>query len=215
MKNFVSFFESIGKLRKVPRRGGILIGSKQPATVTDHLFRTAIMSWALGKEKKNLNLKKILEIALIHDLCELYVGDKSPYDYNSILPKDKKKWPELFDKWPRYSLMEKKRIALEKRKTEEKALNRLIQGLPNKIKKDVKNSWLEYDKNLTKEAKFVKQVNRLEALLQALEYGKEEKIRVYKSWWVGSREKIDDPVLIKFMNSLAKEFSIKKSENSI
>jgi len=210
MKNFVSFFESVGKLRKVPRRGGILIGSKQPATVTDHLFRTAIMSWALGKEKKNLNLKKILEIALIHDLCELYVGDKSPYDYNSILPRDKKKWPELFDKWPRYSLVEKKRIALEKRKTEEKALNKLIQGLPNKIKKDIKNSWLEYDKNLTKEAKFVKQVNRLEALLQALEYGKEEKIRVYKSWWVGSREKIDDPVLIKFMNFLAKEFSIKK-----
>ena len=210
MKNFVSFFESIGKLRKVPRRGGILIGSKQPATVTDHLFRTAMMSWTLGKEKKNLNLKKILEIALIHDLCELYVGDKSPYDYDSILPRDKKKWPELFDKWPRYSLIEKKRIALEKRKTEGKALNKLIRGLPNKIKKDVKNSWLEYDKNLTKEAKFVKQVNRLEALLQALEYGKEEKIRVYNSWWVGSREKIDDPVLIKFMDSLAKEFSIKK-----
>ena len=210
MKNFVSFFESIGKLRKVPRRGGILIGSKQPATVTDHLFRTAIMSWALGKEKKSLNLKKILEIALIHDLCELYAGDKSPYDYSSILPKDKKKWPELFDKWPRHSLIEKKRIALEKRKTEGKALDKLIQGLPNKIKKDIKNSWLEYDKNSTKEARFVKQVNRLEALLQALEYGKEEKIRVYKSWWVGSREKIDDPVLIRFMNSLAKEFPIKK-----
>ena len=95
MKNFVSFFESIGKLRKVSRRGGILIGSKQPATVTDHLFRTAIMSWVLGKEKKNLDLKKILEIALIHDLCELYAGDKSPYDYSSILPKDKKKWPGI------------------------------------------------------------------------------------------------------------------------
>ena len=211
MKNFVNFFESVGKLRKVSRRGSVLIGSKQPVTVTDHLFRTAIMSWVLGKEKKNLDLKKILEIALIHDLCELYAGDKSPYDYNSILPKDKKKWPELFDKWPRYSLKEKKKIALEKRKIEGKALDKLTQGLPSKIRKDIRNSWLEYDKNLTKEAKFVKQVNRLEALLQALEYGKEEKIRVYNSWWVGSREKIDDPVLIKFMNSLAKEFSVKNS----
>ena len=208
MKNFVNFFESVGKLRKVSRRGSVLIGSKQPVTVTDHLFRTAIMSWVLGKEKKNLDLKKILEIALIHDLCELYAGDKSPYDYNSILPKDKKKWPELFDKWPRYSLKEKKKIALEKRKIEGKALDKLTQGLPSKIRKDIRNSWLEYDKNLTKEAKFVKQVNRLEALLQALEYGKEEKIRVYNSWWVGSREKIDDPVLIKFMNSLAKEFPV-------
>ena len=208
MKNFVNFFESVGKLRKVSRRGSVLIGSKQPVTVTDHLFRTAIMSWVLGKEKKNLDLKKILEIALIHDLCELYAGDKSPYDYNSILPKDKKQWPELFDKWPRYSLKEKKKIALEKRRVEGKALDKLTQGLPSKIRKDIRNSWLEYDKNLTKEAKFVKQVNRLEALLQALEYGKEEKIRVYNSWWVGSREKIDDPVLIKFMNSLAKEFPV-------
>lgn len=210
MKNFVNFFNNIGKLRKIPRRGSVLIGSKQPASISDHLFRTATMALILGKEKKNLNLKKVLEIALIHDFCELYSGDKSPYDRGPMLPRDRKKWPELFDKWPRYSLAQKDKMALEKKKTEENALNKLIRGLPLKIRKSLKNNWLEYENNLTKEAKFVKQINRLEALLQALEHGREEKIRVYKSWWIGSREKIDDPVLIKFMNSLAREFKTKK-----
>ncbi len=210
MKNFVNFFNNIGKLRKIPRRGSVLIGSKQPSNISDHLFRTAIMAWTLGKEKKNLNLRKVLEIALVHDFCELYVGDKSPYDYMATLPKDKKKWPDIFDKWPRYSLVEKEKMALEKRKKEGKALDKLIQSLPPKIRKSLKSNWLEYENNLTKEAKFVKQVNRLEALLQALEHGQEEKIRVYKSWWIGSREKIDDPILIKFMSSLAKEFKTKK-----
>ncbi len=207
---FVNFFNNIGELRKIPRRGSILIGSKQPASVSDHLFRTAIMALILGKEKKNLNLRKVLEIALIHDFCELYIGDKSPYDYDSMLSKDKKKWPELFDKWPRYSLVQKKKMAAEKRKKEENALNKLIKQLPPKTRKSLKNNWFEYKNNLTKEAKFVKQINRLETLLQALEHSREEKIRVYKSWWIGSREKIDDPVLIKFMDSLAKEFRTKE-----
>ncbi len=212
MQSLVNFFVNIGKLRKVPRRGGVLIGSKNPATIIDHLFRTAIMAWALGKEKKTLSLKRVLELALIHDLCELYVGDLSPYDYKSILPKDKRKWSNLFEKWPRFSMAEKKKIAAEKHRRESKALDYLIKGLPREIKTSIKNAWLEYDKNSTKEARFVKQVNRLEALLQALEYGKEEKIRVYNSWWTGSKERIDDPVLIKFMDSLAEEFLTKKGK---
>ena len=62
---------------------------------------------------------------------------------------------------------------------------------------------------LTKEARFVKQVNRVETLLQALEYAKESKTRPYKSWWIGSEEKVDDPFLLKFMKALEKKFHSK------
>ncbi|MDP2926566.1 MAG: HD domain-containing protein [bacterium] len=211
MKPFIRFFTEVGKLRKVPRRGGVLIGSKSPSSITDHLFRVALMALVLGREKKgNLNMTKVLEMALVHDLCELYTGDKSPYDHNSILPGDKKKWPELFDRWPRLTTLEKKRKSLQKYKSEGTALDKLLKGLPPDIKREIKNSWAEYEKGLTKEARFMKQINRLETLLSALEYGREEKIRVYKSWWVGSKERIDDPTLIKFMDSLAKEFPSKR-----
>ncbi|MBI4359422.1 MAG: HD domain-containing protein [Candidatus Nealsonbacteria bacterium] len=207
MKPFIRFFTEAGRLRKVLRRGGVLIGSKSPSSITDHLFRAALMTLVLGREKNgNLNMTKVLEMALVHDLCELYTGDKSPYDHKTILPQDKKKWPELFDHWPRLTAQEKKRRVEQKYKQEGKAIDRLLQGLPRAIQKEIKGSWSEYEKGLTKEARFVKQINRLEALLQALEYGREEKIRVYKSWWVGSKERIDEPVLIKFMEALAKEF---------
>jgi putative hydrolase of HD superfamily len=213
MKSFAKFFIEIGRLRKIPRRGGILIGSKKPASVTDHLFRVALMAWLLAKEKKTgLNTKSILRIALVHDLCELYTGDLTPYDYDSLLPKDKKKWPQLFDKWPRIPKAEKGKIISQKHKDEDRAFEKLLKDLPKNIRQEVKNGWLEYEKGSSREARFVKQINRLETLLQALEYGREERIRVYDSWWVGSKERIDDPLLLKFMAGLSKEFALKKKK---
>jgi putative hydrolase of HD superfamily len=207
MKPFVRFFVELGKLRKIPRRGAVLIGAKSPSTITDHLFRVAMMALVLGKTSGvNLNIKKVLEMALIHDICELYTGDKGPYDHNSSLPADKNKWPELFDKWPRLSPVEREKAVRRKQKEEERAFDKLLKGLPRKVRFDLKNHWYEYDRKLSREARFVKQINRLETLLQALEYGKEEKIRVYKSWWIGTKERIDDPFLIKFMKTLEKTF---------
>ena len=112
----------------------------------------------------------------------------------------------MLDRWQRLTKREKIKKAGQKYKSEGMALDKLLKGLPPDIKREIKNGWAEYEKGLTKEARFMKQINRLETLLGALEYGREEKIRVYKSWWVGSKERIDDPILIKFMDSLAKEF---------
>lgn len=213
MKSLVDFFINIGQLRKLPRRGDVLIGAKDPASITDHLFRVAVMSWILGREKKaNLNLRKVLTMALAHDLFEFHVGDMSPYDYDSLLPKNKNKWPELFDKWPRFSKSEKRKMTAGKHKREEKGINKLIKDLPKDLGKEVKDAWVEYEGGLTKEARFVKQINRLETLLQALEHGREMKAHVYNSWWIGTKERIDDPILLKFMDQLSKEFSTKKSK---
>ena len=106
MKNIVDFFHEIGKLSKIPRRGWVLIGIKKPADIVDHSFRLAVMTWILGKGKR-LHMEKAIKMALVHDLCELYAGDTTPYDYNSILPKDKRKWPKLFNTWPIFSKSEK------------------------------------------------------------------------------------------------------------
>lgn len=213
MKEFIDFFVEVGKLRKMLRRGGILIGSKSPSTITDHLFRVAIMALALGKKKGgDLKMGKVLEMALVHDLCELYTGDESPYDYDSILPKDKNKWPQLFERWPRLTPKDKEKRLSRKRRNEQKAFERLTRRLPDNVKNLITSRWQEYEKSSSREARFIKQINRLETLLQALEYGREEGIRVYESWWVGSRERIDDPLLISFMDSLAKSFGRKKKK---
>jgi len=209
MKDLLNFFIEIGKLKRKPRRGWILIGVKNPESIGGHTFHEAIMAWILGKEKGiDFDIERILKIALVHDLCELYAGDITPYD--EILPKDKKEWPELFDKWPRFLKSKKVKKFLKKHKKEKTALIKLISKLPPATKKEILNLWLDYERGLTKEGRFVKQVGRLTTLLQALEYGKESKRRPYKSWWIGSEEKIDDPFLLEFMKILDKKFHGKK-----
>jgi len=148
---------------------------------------------------------------MIHDLCELYTGDETPYD--KILPRNKEEWPELFDKWPRSTRSEKIRKQREKYQKELNAFRRLVSKLPPKIKQEISELWLEYEEMRTEEARFVKQVNRVQKLLQALVYGQEQKIPVYKSWWIGSKEKVDDPVLIKFMDELERKFYPKNPKN--
>jgi len=49
----------------------------------------------------------------------------------------------------------------------------------------------------------------METLLQAFEYSKETNKRPYNSWWVGSEEHIDDPLLKDFMLEVANKFLCK------
>ena len=205
MDKILDFLIQVGKLKTLLRKGPVLIEAKNPETIAEHIFRVAIMGWILGEAKKvKFNIERILKLALIHDLCEVSIGDISPYD--GILPKDKKEWPGLFDKWPRFSKTEKRKIIRKKQKRETKALERLIVELPWDLKKEIKSLWLDYRQGSTKEARFIRQVNRIETLLQALEYSRQDKRRPFKSWWIGSVEQVDDPLLVKFMEGLDKNF---------
>lgn len=205
MKNLLKFFIEVGKLKKIPRKGWVLIGIKNAETIAAHTFHEAIMVWLLAKQQKTrLNAERVLKTALIHDLCELYAGDMSPYD--EILPKNKKEWPKLFDKWPRFLKSKKAKYYQKKHKKEKIALKKLIAQLPLEIRKEIMGLWQDYELGRTKEGRFVKQAGRLVTLLQALEYSKETKKRPYNSWWIGTKEILDDPVLLKFLEVLEKKF---------
>lgn len=202
----LEFLIEIGKLKRMPKKGLVLIGMEEPRTIGEHIFRLALMSWILAREKKtDFNMERILKISLCHDICEVYAGDSTPYD--EILPKSKEEWPELFDKWPRLPGSKKIENLNKKYKKEKSSLLKLISPLSPQTKREVLAHWIDYEKGLTKEGRFVKQVNRLETLLQALEVARETKKPPFKSWWIGSKERIDDPLLINFMNGLSKEFS--------
>ena len=205
MNKLVHFFYETGKLKDIPRRGWVLIGMKKPASIMDHSYRMALMTWILGRRKR-LNMERAIKMALVHDLCELYAGDITPYDHGSALPKDKKKWPKLFDTWPRFSKYEKMQNFLKKHKKEQDALKKLTKDIPSEIGEEIISLWRDYEKGTSKEARFVRQINRMETLLQACEYSKETNKRPYNSWWIGSEEHIDDPLLKEFMAEVAKKF---------
>ena len=192
------------------RKGWILREVKNPETIAAHTFRMTLMAWLLCCREK-LDVNKILKMALIHDLCEVCAGDTTPYD--KILPKDKKKWKEIIDKWPRLSQSKKKRIFLGKYKKEDRALKNLISKLPRGSKGEIIDLWNDYEKGITKEGRFVKQLDRIENLLQALEYWKKGKKFKIEPWWIQIEELIDDPTLLEFMRALEKKFHRKKCKH--
>jgi len=206
MKELLNFFIEIGKLKKIPRKGWVLRGVKEPETIASHTFRMAIISWLLSRQTK-LNINKILKMSLIHDLCEVYAGDTTPYD--RLLPRDKKQWKQIVSKWPRLSKREKEKSFLEKYKKETETLEKLILKLPPGLKKEIRSLWTDYEKGLTREGRFVRQVDRVENLLQALEYWKKNKQFAIEPWWVQIEELVDDPILLEFLKSLEKKFHSK------
>jgi putative hydrolase of HD superfamily len=203
MKSILNFLIEIGKLKKMPRRGWVLREIKNPETIAAHSFRMSIMAWLLGKQRK-LNVSKIIKISLIHDICEVYAGDTTPY--HPFLSKNKKEWKKITQKWPRFSKEEKEKNFFEKHKRERTALKRLIIKLTPKIRKEIEGLWLDYEKGLTPEGRFVRQVDRVENLLQALEYHKKEGHFAIDPWWIQIEELVDDPALLEFMKALEKKF---------
>jgi len=204
MNNFIDFFIDVGKLKKKKRSGWVLREVKNPETIAEHSFRVALMGWIFADKKEKLNIERIIKMALIHDICEVYAGDITPYD--SILPKNKKDLRKLMRTHPRFSNIEKRELALEKHKKEWQALIKITSKLERKLREEILDLWLDYEEGKTKEGRFLKQVDKVENLLQALEYWKKDKNFPIVPWWIEAREIFNDPVLIDFIESLDKKF---------
>ena len=80
-------------------------------------------------------------LSLVHELGEVYAGDFIP---NQVSKE-------------------------EKHKLEEEAVDNLLNEAS--FENDFKELWLEYENQLSKEAEFVKQVDKIEPILQAIAYG--------------------------------------------
>ena len=203
MKNILNFLIEIGKLKGKERRGWLLHQIKNPESTAEHIFRMAILAWILGRKKK-LNLERVIKIALIHDLCEVYAPDLTPYD--PLLPKNKKKVMEALKRWPEFTFALKRKKVRGKYKMESEALDKLISKLPPVLKTEIKNLWIDFEKGLTKEGRFVKQVDKIENLLQGLEYWKKYGKIQHKLWMRWIKEWIDDPVLLVFVRVVDEKF---------
>lgn len=203
MKDILNFLIEVGKLKGKKRRGWMMHGIKDAETTAEHIFHLVILVWALGKKNK-LNLERVIKMALVHDLCEVYAPDLTPYD--PLLPKDKKKAMEVLKKWPRFTPALKKEKEKKKSKMEEVALCKLISKLPDELKIEMRGLWFEFSKGLSREARFVRQADKMISMLQGLMYWKRYGKIQYRLWIRWIKEIIDDPVLIEFISELEKKF---------
>jgi len=62
-------------LDRVPRSGYVLRGVSDPESVTEHSWHVLFLVWSLGAQISGIDLPRAVEIALVHDLAELRIGD--------------------------------------------------------------------------------------------------------------------------------------------
>lgn len=145
MENIFHFLQYVEKLKTVRRAGWVNVGIKNPESVADHSYGTAMLC-ALFARKFNVDEAKLIKMALVHDLAESVIGD-------IILQRGKKQI---------YS-------SKKKFKQEKAAMEKILNGSGNKELMDL---WLECEEGVGREAKIVKQLDKLEMVIQALEYEK-------------------------------------------
>ncbi|XP_069463615.1 5'-deoxynucleotidase HDDC2 [Ambystoma mexicanum] len=146
MKHLLQFMKLVGQLKRVPRTGWVYRNVEKPESVSDHMYRMAVM--ALLTEDKKLNKDRCIRLALVHDMAECIVGDIAPAD--NICKE-------------------------EKHRREEEAMKHLTELLSEDMKKEIYELWQEYEHQSSAEAMFVKELDQCEMILQALEYEELEK----------------------------------------
>ncbi len=198
MKNALNFLIEANKLKEMPRTGWVLMQVKNPESIACHTFRLAVTAWLMS-EKAGLNVERAIKIALFHDLGEVYTGDVTPFGYYQGLSRKKKKDEKLLMKWVRLSRNEKEKRAKVKFKREKKSFLKLTGSLEAKLKNEIYSHWYDNEKRISKEAKFVRQLDKIEMLLQSIEYFGSDKNTGGTSWWEGTEEVVEDPLLLDFL----------------
>ena len=74
-ENLLELLLELQTLDRVQRSGFVLRGVADPESVTEHSWHVAFLVWALGERVPGVDAARALEIALVHDLAELRVGD--------------------------------------------------------------------------------------------------------------------------------------------
>jgi putative hydrolases of HD superfamily len=62
-------------LDRIPRSGWMLRGVPEPESVSEHNWHVAFLVWALAPQVAGLDAARALDLAMIHDLAEVRLGD--------------------------------------------------------------------------------------------------------------------------------------------
>lgn len=150
--NLLDFAKKVRELKDLKRTGWVQRKIKDPESVADHSFMLAILAYIYSK-KLGLDSGKAVKMALIHDICETYSGDIADRirDEDQIVPDSRK------------------------RELEREGLKKLVSLLPEDFAKEIYDLWEDFEYRKSREANLVKDLDKFEMCLQALDYSKKNK----------------------------------------
>lgn len=75
LKSLLALLLESQRLDRVPRTGYVLRGVHEPESVAEHSWHVAFLVWTLSRWVPDLDTTRALELALVHDLAEVRIGD--------------------------------------------------------------------------------------------------------------------------------------------
>lgn len=174
----LAFLRQVLRLKDTARSGWAVAGVESAESVAEHTYGVALLALCLASSiDPCLDVAKCLRLALTHDLAEVIVGDITPYDGVE---------------------------ADEKRRREEEAM-RQIAGLAGDD--SLLALWREYDAAESAEARFVKELDKLETVLQAAEYeGRGDAAPgALDEFWHSAGARITSPAVRALLDALRRE----------
>jgi putative hydrolase of HD superfamily len=80
-KAAIEFARQIGRLKTTPRTGWVRRGVPRYESVADHSWRVAALSLLLlGDREDDVDVRRCMQLAVVHDLAECHIGDIAPDD---------------------------------------------------------------------------------------------------------------------------------------
>ncbi|KAG6470740.1 hypothetical protein ZIOFF_071817 [Zingiber officinale] len=167
--SIIDFLTLCHRLKTTKRKGWIKHGIDHPESIADHMYRMALMSLVAG-EIPGVDRERCIKIAIVHDIAEVFVVAC----YYIVICEF---FYFRFDELPRY-------VAIvgditpsdgipkaEKSRREQEALDEMCRILGGGLMADeIQELWQEYENNSSTEASLVKDFDKVEMILQALEY---------------------------------------------
>ena len=134
-REYLEILHLAERLKDTPRHCTTTNG--RPESVAEHSWRVSLMASLLRHEFPDLDMDKVVNMCLIHDLGECFTGDIPAFVKTDA---DRKTEDALVDQW--------------------------VKSRPEELSADISALYKEMEAHATAEAKLYKALDKLEALIQ-------------------------------------------------
>ncbi len=134
-REYLDILHVAERLKDTPRHCTTSNGRTE--SVAEHSWRVSLMASLLRREFPDLDMDKVVNMCLIHDLGECFTGDIPAFVKTDA-----------------------------DRKTEDALLDQWVKSLPDELSSDISALYKEMEAQETAEAKLYKALDKLEALIQ-------------------------------------------------
>lgn len=170
-ENVINYYVICNELKNIIRKGWTDWNVKRDRieSVAEHVFSVQMLAIAIKSEYQyELDIMKVIFMLAIHEIGESVIGDLTLFDISKA----------------------------EKEKIEHEAVSKILSGLLDG--EQIKELFLEFDKGVSKEAKFAYQCDKLECDLQCKLYDEEGCVDLTKQ---DNNESINDPSVRKLLDN--------------